>query len=174
MLLKYGMSKDVISLQADKLPNNNKFKPKYTPINQVDALLKKGLTNTQIGKLLGISYVAVGNLIKRHGLNPKEDTAFKKDRADILASKQRLLLNNITVGKIKKMAVRDNVVSFGILYDKERLERGQSGDDSTKTVYQFIKEIKIQMEVGGDRSGVGDTTSENDDSLPPFTSDVTI
>lgn len=172
------MSDDDIALQADNLPDTSKYRPKYTPISQVEALLKKGLSHTQIGKLLNISYVAVGRLIQRHGLDPVEDKHFKNNRADILASKQRLLINNITVSSVKKMAVRDNVVSFGILYDKERLERGLSTeniaydstitkiDDRSSEIARLKQLLNIQ-EVEGTYQIQPDNDPDNDDPLPP-------
>jgi hypothetical protein len=42
---------------------------------------------------------------------------------------QRRLLNNISQADIKKSGLRDKVVAVGILYDKERLERGQSTEN---------------------------------------------
>jgi hypothetical protein len=52
--------------------------------------------------------------------------AFKENRADIFAIHQQRLLNSLTDDDIKKMPPGSRMTSFGILYDKERLERGES------------------------------------------------
>ena len=56
----------------------------------------------------------------------KDLEAYKHNRADILAMKQAEMTSSITDEKLKKANMRDLVWSFGVLYDKERLERGQS------------------------------------------------
>ena len=168
------MSKNIVASQIDNLPDTSKYKPKYTPVNQVNDLLKKGLSYTQIGKLLGIHHSAVCRLIQRHGLNPVEDECYKKNRADILVSKQRLLLNNVTVAAVKKMPVRDNIVSFGILYDKERLERGLSVTEGIIDVLLAIHQSLFPKQVGDNSDNIIDVTPNNDDSHPPNTEKVTI
>ena len=117
---------DISNIDINSFPGlpNQKFAHKYTPIIQIESLLRKGLTHGQVAKILGITRPAVSRAVKRHGIDTKETELFIKDKADILASKQRLILNNVTPAQIKNMSVKDSVISFGILYDKERQERG--------------------------------------------------
>ena len=51
---------------------------------------------------------------------------FKTHRADILAAQQARVLMALSDDDIKKASARDKAIVFGTLYDKERLERGQS------------------------------------------------
>jgi DNA-binding Xre family transcriptional regulator len=97
-------------------------------LESVVSMRKRGLSFTEIGKLSGgISKQAVSQLMRRHGVDAGTLEAFKSGKADILHSKQAILLNSITEADVAKMKnVRDKAVAFGILYDKCRLEEGLS------------------------------------------------
>ena len=62
------------------------------------------------------------------GVTPQAEQ-FKEQRADVLAFYQQKLLNSLTDSDIKRMPPGSRLTGFGILYDKERLERGQSTDN---------------------------------------------
>lgn len=131
----------------ESLPDTSKYKSKSTPIHKVKELLDKGLSHSQIAKLLNIDRSAVTRLIQRHGLNSEEDRLFKKGKADFLNSLQRRILNSITLAEIKKMATRDRIMTFGILYDKERLERGQATEiHDISPLVNKINELKAKLE----------------------------
>lgn len=89
-------------------------------------LRRKGVSLAQIGKMAGISRQAVAQRLERSGLDPSEIARFRKDKSLILHGKQKLLLDHIDAEAVKKMAPRDRVLSFGILYDKGKLEDGGS------------------------------------------------
>ena len=141
---------------------------KDIPIESIIELRKKSLSTRQIAKILGCDH---SNIVRRlnaykselQGIEP-----FKRNRADILAVVQSKIINNITDKDITKASLLQKTTAVSQLYDKERLERGLIGDDSTKTVYNFIKEIKIQMEVGDDKPDPIDITPDNDDDVPPM------
>jgi len=65
---------------------------------------------------------------------------------------------SLTEADIKKMSARDRVLAFGILYDKERLERGQSTEniayaDLTKGLEEIQREKrKLAKDLGLDVS----------------------
>ena len=91
----------------------------------LDLRLSKGLTYQEIGDILKTSK----QTIHRHfaTLLPDSRTEiYRQNRADILSHAQVRLLSNVTDAKLKKSSARDLIVSTGILYDKERLERDQS------------------------------------------------
>jgi hypothetical protein len=102
------------------------------PINKdipIDLLLdysSKGLTYRDIAKLAGCSAANVHQRIKAVNFDPNHLRAYKDNRADLLAWKQRELILSLDSAEIKAMQPRDRIVSYGILYDKERLERGQA------------------------------------------------
>jgi len=129
----------------------DKTMPKAAPdLAEIMAYRGRGMSLSEIGRLTGRSKQAVSALCKRHGLDPGEVQRFRKDRGAILAVKQKLLLDGITPESVKQMAPRDRTVSFGILFDKERLETGQS---TVNLAAQFTKidlSIVQTPEPGGD------------------------
>ena len=95
-------------------------------LEEIIPLRNKGLSLSQIGRLLGVSKQAVHQVFERHGFDTGTVERFRKDRGAIFADLQRRLLKSMTDEEIKKMAPRDRVVALGICFDKERLEVGQS------------------------------------------------
>lgn len=91
----------------------------------IELRLNSGLTYQEIGKILNTSKQTIHrNLAK---LIPDKTTeVYKEHRADILSHAQLRILSNVTESKLKKSSARDLIVSAGILYDKERIERGGS------------------------------------------------
>ena len=79
----------------------------------------------QIAKIQGVSKQAVHKRLQ--AFLPNDSTElYKNNKADILATAQLKIITQIDQPRLKKAGLRDLVVSAGILYDKERLERGQS------------------------------------------------
>jgi len=111
--------------QAAKPKRTHKTTGRVDRDKAIELRAKHGLTYAQIGAINGVSKQAIHKLIKH--LEPDETTeTYKSTRADVLAKVQHNLLSELTPAKVQKMQPRDIVVSMGILYDKERLERGQS------------------------------------------------
>ena len=96
------------------------------PVNILEALdlrMNKGLSYAKIGAIQGVTDVAIFNKIKP--LLPEPDNAiFKDQRADIFSNLQKNILLSINADDLKKAPLQSKVVAAGILYDKERLERG--------------------------------------------------
>ena len=91
----------------------------------LDLRLNHHLSYAQIGAIQGISKQAVHQRIK--DLLPIPETKVWQDhRADILAHLQLKLLSFIDDEKLKRTPVGSLVLAACQLYDKERLERGQS------------------------------------------------
>lgn len=118
-------------------------------------LKAKGLSLAQIGKMAGISKQAVSQRLKASGLDPEEIGQFKKDKSLILHGKQKMLLDSLTPEEIKKMGGRDKVVSFGIIYDKTRLQ----DDKSTVNLADRFTQVNISL--------TALKSDEIDCSLPP-------
>lgn len=108
------------------------MKEKRKPTGKIDVqkaleLRLKGLSYEDIGKHFGVSKMAVCKRLKDRLPDKRVDLeAFKRNRADLLASKQKLILDSMTQEQIEKIPPQSRPTAFGILYDKERLERGQS------------------------------------------------
>ena len=90
----------------------------------------------------------------------------KQELSDMFEDVARRMIQGVTDESIEKLDAYKKTLSAGIATDKMRLLRDQSTDD-TKTVYNFIREIKIQMEVGDNKPNPIDITPDNEGSLPP-------
>jgi hypothetical protein len=96
------------------------------PVNVQQALdlrLNKNLSYAQIGQIQGVSDVAIFNKIKPL-LPDQSNEVYKAQRPDILSHTQLKILSSISSADLKKATLQAKAVSFGIFYDKERLERG--------------------------------------------------
>jgi predicted DNA-binding protein YlxM (UPF0122 family) len=116
------------------------------PISQADKSrrlklkLENGLSYSEIAAIEGVSPQAIHSSIK--DLLPTEETkTFQEHRADILAEIQRKLITCIDDKLAKSLVERRGLVDFGILFDKERLERGQS-TQNLATIHADIAALK--------------------------------
>ena len=100
-------------------------------INLVKAieLRSKGLSLVDIGNHFHCSKQAVSELLKKHIPYIDVVDEIRKSRASILTAKGIELLLSLTVDDIKSMPPGSRATTFGILYDKERLERDQSTEN---------------------------------------------
>lgn len=121
------MTKVELESLAENLPKNTrKHRPKGTDPAKVGELLARGMSHREAGQLLGISRQAVDKLVKRYKLDPEGVEEFRKHKGVILDNMQARLIGSISDAEIAKMAPRDRILAFGILYDKTRLEKGES------------------------------------------------
>ena len=99
---------------------------KNIPIELLIDYRSKGLTLTEIAKLVGCDHSNVSRrlnaLIEDIDSLPK----YKQNRADIMALKGKQALNSITSEKLQKASPSQAAMVYGVLYDKERLERDQA------------------------------------------------
>jgi hypothetical protein len=99
-----------------------------TNIDTVKALelrINNGLSYAKIGAIQGVSAQAIHQRIK-HLLPTPVTKMYQEKRADILDHVQLTMISQLDKVRLKKMSARDAAVSFGIFYDKSRLERDQS------------------------------------------------
>jgi len=90
------------------------------------AKINPNLSQQQIGQIVDCDQAYVSRVLKRYGVAQDKTDEFKQLRADILAGVQSKLIESIDTDDLSKVSLRDKVVCFGILNDKERLERGLS------------------------------------------------
>jgi hypothetical protein len=89
------------------------------------ALKNAGKSYREIEEITGTDHVQVYREIAK--LLPNDETEeYKKHRADIFAEAQRKILVSCTPKDLKKSSFKDKIISTGILFDKERLERNLS------------------------------------------------
>ncbi len=99
------------------------------------------LTTTEIGKMVGCNHSNVVNTLKRYGIQKASTDDYIANRAQVFAGLQERILKSITDEDIKKTPAIQKVTAASILYDKERLERGQS-TDNIGVIGKLIHEIK--------------------------------
>lgn len=86
-------------------------------------------TPTEIAASLDTSLSNVSHTLARYGINTNSLNFYKKKRADIMAGIQEKILAKVNVDDIKITTAKEMqaaLTSWGILYDKERTETGQS------------------------------------------------
>ena len=89
-------------------------------------LRDKNLNHGQIAQLLGCDRSNVSRRLAKYKPTLEKIDRYKKHRADIYANLQTELLSGVTPDKIKDSSATQLITGAAILYDKERLERGQS------------------------------------------------
>ena len=83
-------------------------------------------TPTEIAQSVNTTKQNVSQVLIRYGIDANSLQSFKENRADIFAGFQEKLLNSIDADDIKKAPVGSRVLALAQIYDKERLERGQT------------------------------------------------
>jgi transcriptional regulator with XRE-family HTH domain len=129
--------------KTDNLPIPRGRKP-TAPIEYLMTLRRKGLSHRQIAELIHVERSAVTQRLSGVDEAIKWTDEYTKDRALIFAYYQRHLLAFLTPTKLRKASARDLIVGMGILYDKERLETGQS---TANIAYADILQARINKEL---------------------------
>ena len=91
-------------------------------------LRQAGATYPEIAASQGVTPQAIYKSIKDL-LPDKETEIYKQQRADILARLQVKFLKRIDADDLKSTTPYQLTGMYGILFDKERLERGQSTEN---------------------------------------------
>lgn len=107
--------------------------------------LEPNLTQQQLAAINGVSKQAVSQMFKRYGINDKFLDSFKTHRADIFAGIQETVAASLTSGDINSASIKDRTILLGTLYDKERLERGLSTQNSAVILASAV----IEADEGG-------------------------
>lgn len=124
----------------------------------LDAIVELKLRNSEMtlaeaGKILGCTGSNIAARLTVAGLRWSELSAeverFKSVRADLLALVQKRLLSSVTEDEIKKASLKDKMWVFGVLYDKERLERGKALNDKALYVLLVERSFKKNYLEGG-------------------------
>ena len=119
------MMKSMSKIDVDALTAPINIYPDVTT-EKLLGLRAKRLSYGEIAKIVGLSKQAVWMRIHNACDNDEDVEEYKSNRADYLAGLQWRILKSIDNADIKKTPFNLRVISAGILYDKERLERGQS------------------------------------------------
>ena len=115
--------------QSLDLPDKPKARFNTVPISTLFDYRKKKLTYKEIGLIHGVTKQTVHQRLQDAGLADYSIQHYVNNRADILAWLQHRLLFSLTDDDLKKMAPDRRIWAMAVLYDKERLERGQSTEN---------------------------------------------
>jgi len=131
-----------ITLPKTPVPSNaadKRGRQKNIPIEELAHLYQdKGLSHEQIGKVVGCTASNVTKRLQVAGIASLRH--FKANRGDIFAATQGRILNSITDKDIKSASLLQRLTAIGILYDKERIERGLSTENIS--IHADIQELK--------------------------------
>ena len=129
-------------------------------INRVDLskaiklILVKGVPQADVARAMGVSHQAINQAVKPFKAlldAPLPTQAYNDRKEDILdAAMSKLLVHSVAPEKIKKASTYQLVGSFGLLFDKQRLIRGESTsnfDIRSQSVYlgREIERIKQEL-----------------------------
>jgi CRISPR/Cas system CSM-associated protein Csm2 small subunit len=103
------------------------------------------LTHQQIADLKDVERSTVSRILAEYKIDARKNEEFKAHRADVFAGLQHRILKNITDEEIKKAPLQVKMMSVGIAYDKERLERGES-TENIGIVGKLIREIRDESD----------------------------
>lgn len=147
-----GTTGEVMGTQAiDTIPSNDVPMKRGSgrPSNGTSALLRMKMaaiteknpewTQEKIAKAAGVATGTVKAYLKQCAEKKAEIEEFRGQRADLFAEKQKMLMRAITPAKIAKSGLKDAALALGIIYDKERLERGEA----TSNVAGIIKVLQV-------------------------------
>lgn len=120
-------------------------------IDKLTQLIKKhpNATNKELALMLGnVTSVGVWKARNKLDVEPEIDTEFGNKRADIFRHKMRLIIDErLTVDRIKNMHDKDAALWFNSLYNNERLERGQS-TENTSMIVKVLDALKSSETIG--------------------------
>jgi hypothetical protein len=152
-----SMAKTAQKIDKDNLPAAPIQRQKNIPIETlIDLAETKKLSHSQISKIIGCSAPNVTQRLQRAGITTLGN--YKSNRADVIALVGKQILSSISDEDIKKASLNQKVVSYGILYDKERLER----DLSTANTVSVVADIEAvrRAKVEGNRQVEAETVQD--------------
>lgn len=105
-------------IKPGKIDDKSKFK----------RLFMAGLTHDEIAEFFGVGRTAVTYMVRRLKLEPARYSPeeFKARMEHEMLARMQKLLGFMTTDKIEKASLSQLIMTFGILFDKVRLQRGES------------------------------------------------
>lgn len=99
--------------------------PKNIPLELLIVLRKKKIPVKAIARICKCTPQNVRKRLAGKLRDIRMIDEYKNNRADVLAYQQRRILSAVSDDDIGGAGLKDKAISFGILYDKERLETGK-------------------------------------------------
>ena len=91
-------------------------------------LFEAGFTHDEIADIFGVSRVAVTNMVTRMDLirEAANPSLFQEKMQEEILIRMEAILKYMTPEKMNKASLSQLIMAFGVLYDKMRLQRGES------------------------------------------------
>lgn len=89
------------------------------------------LSQQDIANITGLERSTISKFITKHNITKDEIDEFKKHEADLLTSLRFRLYKSITDADIEKSPMGSRILAYCQIYDKYRLETGQSTDNQS-------------------------------------------
>ncbi len=105
------------------------------------------LTHQDIADITDVNRSTVTRVLQTYNIDKIQLDNYKNHRGDIFAGLQHRLIVSCTDEDIKRAPMGSRILAAAQLYDKERLERGQS-TENVHQVTDIIRRIKAQDELG--------------------------
>jgi len=121
------------------------------------------MSRREIAKELKVSRNTVDKALGKVSDFKEKIDLFRKDRGDIVDDKQRLILAAIKSKKVSEAKLRDLAVAYGILFDKNRLERGLSTNNISSWCAIVSESHRRKPEEKGLKSANPTRTDEEND-----------
>ena len=126
------------------------IKPNRVDVGKALKLRLQGVTLPDIAALQGVTKQAIYQALTRFepflaSIEPGQLTAFAEERGQILNSVELGLMQSLVdPAKVERASLRDIAVTYGIVYDKRRLESGQS-TSNTMLLGKLIVQTELKL-----------------------------
>lgn len=121
--------------------------PKGIPIEQLIDLRQKGLTVTEISKIVGCTDGNVARRLVKVADSIDNTHKYRKHRGFIYAWMQNRILQEVSPTDIKKAKLIDKVKAISFLHNQERLEEGKSTQNITYAdMIKARKQVQDEIE----------------------------
>lgn len=105
------------------------------------------LNHGQLAAIAGTERSTITRVLQRYDIHREKVEEFKSHRADIFAGIQEQIIKTLTPAEIKKATLMQRMAAVGILYDKERLERGGSDAGKSQPLVVINRGGNVQVNV---------------------------
>ena len=120
---------------------------KNIPIETIIEYRNRELSYAEIAKLTGCSRQNIQQRLEAVEYDKEDLEHFKKHRGDVFAFLQSKILNSIDIDEIKELNPYQRIIGASILFDKERLHRGESTENvNIHQLTATIEEVRAERE----------------------------
>jgi predicted transcriptional regulator len=120
---------------------------------EVVAMRRRGLKESEIAALKGVTVGAVSKRLKHAGVKVARIEKFREDKSLILEQKQQLLLNALDKKKVEAMSGKDLMIAAAVAIDKQRLIDGHSASGGNISLLVIANRVHQEYQLGKLKGG---------------------